>query len=120
MEHSNDGWNMLPENEARLDIEVGEEIYQLRPDNTEVYTHVGRLALYDCIYHALDDEDAVMYIFREQEGFVELATILVSSGFPVFFNQREVEPYVRRAYERRIIDEVMGGIPDGMDDYDLE
>lgn len=111
---------MLPEKEAKINIEVGDDVYELRPDNTEVYTHIGRLALYDCIYHEVDEEDAALYIFREQPGFVEVATVLLSNGFPAFFNQREVEPWLRESYEKKIIGEVLDSIPDGLDENDLQ
>jgi hypothetical protein len=115
VENFEDNWNMLPENEPAIEVEIGEDSYEFRPENAELYTHVGRLAMYNCIFYQ-PDEDTAMYVFAEQEGFIELATLMANYGFPVFFNMREVEPYIKRAYENMLMRQVFEGIPDGMDE----
>lgn len=115
VENFNNDWSMLPENEAKIEVVVEDEIFEFRPDNAELYTHVGRLAMYNCIYYQPDEETA-MYVFQEQEGFMELASLMTTHGFPIFFNMREVEPYVKRAYENMIMRHFLEGLPDGMDE----
>jgi len=111
MEEYND-WNLHPEEEAIIEISVGGEVFDLEPHNTELYQHIGKLAMYDCVYHESDEEDKAMYIFKEQGVFEELAENMIEMGFPCYIAMREVHEDIRKHYENMLIRMMWDSVPD--------
>lgn len=111
MEEYNEDWNLLPDEEVAIDLIIGNKHFEFMPHNTELFRHIGRLAIYDCVYHESDTEDYALYIFHDQPLFEELAETLTENGFPVYMNMREVSKEVKDNYLNMLLKQMWEGIP---------
>jgi hypothetical protein len=100
-----------------ITIDTGDEVYRVGPDEAELRTYCGDLAMYDHAYLILpgsfaDDrevvtdeaeqeaENVVTHIFRGELMFDTLARFMTANYFPLYLNLREVEDILRQANGR--------------------
>lgn len=84
----------------RLKTENGEEIEASR-ENTALYTFIGKAALYNHVFVAVDDENGI-YTFQDSPHFMEMARFAINNEFPLHLNLFEVQDCDREAYEKYI------------------
>lgn len=86
---------------ARLNFNDG-EILEARQDNTRLYTHIGRYALFDHIFVVADSERGA-YLWCHVEGYNELAVLAVENECELHLNLQEVAKGDREVYERHAL-----------------
>lgn len=83
-------------------FEGGQEIEATR-DNTTLFTHIGRLALYDHVFIVLDEEEnRGSYIFQINPAFEGIADFMIANEYPMHLNLREVADCDLEAYDGMI------------------
>lgn len=90
-----------PEEEpyANLDINEGQGEFRADRFTTRLYTHLGRLALYDHIY--CNDNETSFYIWKAfSGGYDQMATFMVEHDFPMYLNQTEISSMDIEAFDR--------------------
>lgn len=79
--------------------------FEARPDNSHLYTFMGRLALYNHVF-CFDVQDGEVqqsfYIFQsvDTDGYNELEKYMIDNYYPAHLNLREVSGNDASAHER--------------------
>ena len=78
--------------EMKLQLPSGE--FRATPENTTLFTFLGRLACYDHIFLQTGDEDertiTGTYVFNQHSVFEEMAAFVVEHDYPMVLNRIEV------------------------------
>lgn len=94
-------------------LELNDEIFELRPRNTDVYRFIARYAIYNHIYHTPDDEEETfVYLFEFKEKIHELADLLISKEYPTHLNIPEPLVSDKKILEEVLLDELKYDIED--------
>lgn len=86
-------------------------------DNTSLFTHMGRLALYDHVFFQRG-EDSGTYLFNVAEPYTTIMTHMLENNFPAHINLQEVAECDRVAFDKMIHKEAahdfeeVDGVPD--------
>lgn len=98
----------VPEGIPKLNLMLGSEEFESTPFNTTLFTHLGRLAMYDHIFfqsEEQDDEEKVMtgsYLFRQHPSFPKIANFMARNNFPMVLNKVEAADCDVAAFDRMI------------------
>lgn len=87
---------------ARLNIGNG-ETFEARRDTAELWTFLGRAAIYNHVYcfETIDNEvQQSFYIFDFVDGYEELVAYMLANEYPMHLFQREPLRSDIEAYER--------------------
>jgi len=106
--------NLDNENEPRAHLNIPGGEKEIHRGNARLYTHLGRLAIYDHAFISGDDYNSGFYIFNFVGGYDELKAFMLRNDFPAYLNQTEVAQGDIDAYDR-IIQKDMGdfdGVPE--------
>lgn len=93
-------YNPSDENEPKAHIQVGEHEFEINRGNTRLYTHLGKLALYDHVHY--NDSETAFYVFNFVNGYDELASFVAGNDFTMYLNQTDVPQCDIDAYDRAI------------------
>lgn len=108
MKHFEDDGHLLlhtPAGEIRLDRY-----------NSALFTHIGKLAMYDHVFVQKDMDDETMfgsYLFRHNPSFGHIASWMVENDLPMHLNFTEVAETDMDAFNQSIAHEAEEPIPDG-------
>lgn len=89
------------ENEPYVELHIpNEEVFLATRQTARLYTHLGKLALYDHVY--CNDNERSFYVFSFVNGFEELAQHMAENQYPLYLNQTEISDTDIEAYDRAI------------------
>lgn len=116
----------MSEGFATLNFEGGEK-QELRPDNTRLYKHAGKVACqYDHIFVVIDSvesdgtegatEAQGSYIWAEYPPsnpiYIQLAQLAVQNNVEMHLNIIKVNKYDRQQFEKHVLGDLDKGIPE--------
>lgn len=78
-------------------INIGGERHEAHSENTTVYRHLGKAAIYDHIFISIG-EDAGIYIWNDNPQFNELGTRAVEAACLLILNIKEASETDVKAY----------------------
>ena len=107
--------------EHNLDITIGSEPFEMRRDNTSLFTHLGELAMYDHVFFVRNEEEDGFrgtYLFRQAQGFKEIVEFMAEHEYPAHLNMLEVSDSDRQAWENFMYKDLrsLDSLPDEWDD----
>lgn len=80
----------MNEGEPKFIVEFGDGEYEATPDNTSLFTHIGRLACYNHVFFQTDTtEDGTMrgtYLFCQNPAFESVAEFMMANDYPCHLN----------------------------------
>lgn len=85
-----------PEKKPQINLSIGSQEFELRRDNSELYSYLGSLAVWNHVFVTSVEEDEVKtgtFIPREligHEPFDKMASAMIQHAYPVRLNQRQV------------------------------
>lgn len=87
----------------KLSVNRGEESQEFiaTRDNSSLFRHMGELAIYDHAYFDLADKQCTR-IWRHDASYPQVENYMLSQGFPLHANLREVNKYDIEAYDEMI------------------
>lgn len=108
----------MSENEPSFSFEMpnhGE--FEATRDNTVMFRHMGRLAMYDHVFFIRDAEKGQgTYLFSHHPSYPQLADWLMDNDFPAHINLRQVAQCDIDAFDSMISKdanlELENGVPD--------
>lgn len=92
----------LPRIKLRFD---SDRSFDATPLNTTLFTHLGRLAMWDHVFMQTGEEDEMMvgsYVFRSADVFDELAAFIAENNYPMVLNKIEVSECDQVAFDRML------------------
>lgn len=98
-----------------LNVDNGETL-AATPENTILFTHLGRLAMYDHVFVTTTQEQETsrgIYVFAEfmRQTFTGMQEFMLENGYPAFVNKREVPDCDLDAFEQ-ILEKHSAEMPD--------
>jgi len=69
-------------------LNINGERYEVNTDNTALYRHLGRFAIYDHVFVRLP-ENRGAYVWNSMNGYDDLATAAVHNGCELHLNLKE-------------------------------
>lgn len=96
-----------PESFGELAFSDG-EVVPLTADNIKLYTHMGKLAIYDHLWAVLDDKESKgVYIWAQDppdnQQYLDLASVAVQHGIEMHIHQRYVSDGDKAAFDSRAL-----------------
>lgn len=92
--------------------------FEVNPNNSALYLHVGGLAVYNHAFIIFDKEQSVGgYVFQIEEAWPHISRIMVEREYPIHMNLRSVEQCDVRAYLQtvdKLAEGMVGDIGDGV------
>ena len=93
------------------------EIVELDNNNTQIYTHLGRLAIYNHIFVIINEEDRIgCFIWAEQPpanpNYTLLYQLAMDNECVAFMNIKQVSDADMTQFEASASSDLDGGIPD--------
>ena len=97
--------------------DTGPYEFEANPTNTELFRHLGSLALsvYDHVYidMSTEEENRCMRLWRHHPNYEQLEGFMIAKKFPIHDNLRTVNKYDLDSYDEMIKRETeMDSIPD--------
>ena len=112
----------MSEQEPVLRLNLGNEIREVKRDNSHLFTHMGRLAMYDHIFLVSSQEDGKLtgtYLFHNlqlnTETFTRILHFMVEHSYHTDLNRDDVPQCDIDAYEANLAlysDDLGDTIPD--------
>lgn len=93
--------NLEDDNEPRATLTTAQGEFLAHRGNTTLFTHLGRLALYDHVF-CQNEEDKGFYIFKFVDGYDKLSEYLMENSYPAHVNLVSVADCDIDAYDRAI------------------
>lgn len=94
--------------------------FEMRPDNTSLFTFAGAAAMYNHVFLTLEEvEENHMrgtYIFSENSGYVAIATYILEHNYPAHLNMLEAAECDQQAWRDTYmsnLDDELKGLLDG-------
>jgi len=87
----------MKENEVFATLNVGNEKFEARQDNTAIYRHLGKWALYDHVFVELNEKSGV-YIWNTNQFYEDLALLAVEHECTLHLNIQEPSEVDIKAY----------------------
>lgn len=81
-------------------ISFNNEKHEITPENTFVFHHLGKLALYDHIFIALLEEQGGAYIWNDDENYPSLLDYCEAGDAVIHSNLRSVADCDQEAFMR--------------------
>lgn len=79
------------------------ERWQIGPDKSILYRHLGSLSMYDNVTAQLTDNPPTFTrVFRHQNGYNELESHMMEAGYPMSVNLRKVAQAILNSFEQSI------------------
>ncbi len=94
----------MSETLAWISFNEGERI-EATTDNTRLYTHLGRLSLYDHCYIDVDGE-RVAYIWSHLDGYEQLAALALTNECESHLFLRKVSKGDQEVYEKHALSDL--------------
>lgn len=90
--------------------------FEATRDNTVLFKHMGRLAIYDHVFFIREESGMGTYLFSHHPNFEHVSEWLIENEYPVHLNLRRVAECDKEAFEnalhREATLELESGIPD--------
>lgn len=83
-------------------VTVNGERHEARQDNTSVYRHLGKFALYDHVFTSISENSGV-YIWKHNPSHAEFERLAIESECPTHLFIPEVSEVDRNAYESSVL-----------------
>ena len=98
-------------------IDLGDETIDLNNDNTQVYTHLGYLAVYNHVFVLIDKEKHVgCFIWAQQPpdnpNYTKVAQAALDHDCQAYLNMKEATDGDIAQFEKSASSDLDGGIPD--------
>lgn len=91
------------EQEPILTLQGADEEYELRRDNTTLYTFLGKAALYDHVFIVTDPEEPTgFYMWNDHPAYPGVADFMFTNDYPMHLNMPEVSECDLQGYDRKI------------------
>jgi hypothetical protein len=97
------------EPEPVINIEIGDDVWEFKPHNTEVNKYLGKFAIYDHIIHTDEDREESMYLFHDCEVFDEIIGAMIELQFPFHLFLQVPDDDVIKYHTDMKIDEIEDG-----------
>lgn len=88
----------------RIETSAGDEL-EMRRENTKLYTFLGKLAVYDHIFHNVSKNEGV-YLFNFVNEFPAMREYMIRSKYPAIINMVEVPEHDINAYVRSAMGDI--------------
>ena len=91
--------------------------FEAKPDNTVLFTFMGKLALYDHVFFIRDEEKGQgSYLFNLHSSYEEVKGYMLENGYPAHINMQEVAECDMNAFDHMLHNdaeaELESGVPD--------
>lgn len=82
-------------------LNLGGEVHEMTPENTSLFQHIGKYALYDHLFVVLA-EDQGIYFWKHHSSYEGLAVAAVEAGAPLHLNIQEPSQFDVNNYMRHV------------------
>lgn len=96
---------------AKITLPDGREM-EMTPENTHLYRHIGRFALFDHIFF-ITGEAGGIYFWQHHHMYQTLAALVVENECPLHLNIQEVSEIDQRYYLQHNTRDLGDTIPEG-------
>lgn len=86
----------MSEHDPSMRLSIGSKEFLATPSNAHLYTHIGRLAMYDHLFLIEDTEGEEltgMFVFKQlhvqEEAFTEIGNFMANNGFHCDINRTQ-------------------------------
>jgi hypothetical protein len=109
-----------PSELPHMKLTLGEDReFNSTPENTTLFTHLGRLAMYDHIFlqTGSEDNDIILgtYVFNTHSSFEGMADFMMDNHYPMILNKLEAADCDVQAFNR-MIEQQAGDLEQGVPD----
>ena len=91
-------------------FKAGGKRYEMTPDNTSVYLHMGELAVFDHLFTTMETYGA--YIWRDSKSFEDLVELATDAGCALHVNLRKVSELDERVYMQQATSDLGDTMPE--------
>lgn len=98
----------------KMIIQTSNGDFESTPMNTSLFSYAGRLAMYDHIFFAMDDNCGA-YLFNQHHNYTEVANFVIDNEYPMHLFLTQVAECDLDAFDSMIKDdtsELEKGVPD--------
>lgn len=94
-------------------VNAGGERYGANCENTSVYQHLGKLALYDNVFVQISEKSGI-YVWKHNPRYDSIATLAVENTATLHLNLREVSELDLNAYDKFVLADLKksDGVPE--------
>jgi hypothetical protein len=94
------------EPEPVINIEIGDDVWEFKPHNTELTKYLGKYAIYDHIYHQDEDRQESIYLFHDCEAFDAIIEAMIRLEFPFHLFIQVPDETVINTYTEMKLEEI--------------
>ena len=95
-----------PDEEPAVNLSFGHGEFLATRETARLYTHLGRLAMFDHVFCFSQEAGSGFYIFNFVNGYDTLKEYMLDNNYPAYLNQTEVSNTDVEAYERAVLRDI--------------